>query len=64
MNVAIAGVGGAIALFCTIWVIYEVWAVNKNLTTGYKVIWTLGAFFFSILSAILYYFMVKRESVA
>ena len=64
MYVTMMGVGGAIAFFCMVWVIYEVWAVNKNLTTGYKVLWTIAALFFNVLSAILYYFMVKREAIA
>jgi len=64
MNVAMYGLGGTIAFFCMVWVIYEVWAVNKNLTTGYKVLWTLGAFFANVLTAIIYYFIVKRDSLA
>ncbi len=65
MNISIAGgLMSALALFCCVWVIYEVWAVNKNLTTGYKILWTLGALVFNFITAILYYFMVKRESIA
>jgi hypothetical protein len=29
---------GIIALICAIWVIYDVWAVNKGLSTGAKVL--------------------------
>jgi len=64
MGVTMAGIGGAIAFFGMIWVIYEVWAINKNLTTGYKVLWTVAALLANVLTAILYYFIVKRESIA
>ena len=53
-----------LSLAALVWVLYEVWGVNKGLSTGSKVIWTIGALFFSVLAAILYYFMEKRKSVA
>lgn len=51
---------GLIALVCAIWVIYDVFAVNKKLSTTAKVVWTICALFFSIITAIVYYFMEKR----
>ncbi len=54
------GLIGIIALICMIWVIYDVWAKQKRMDTGKKVIWTIVAFFFSILTAIIYYFVVKK----
>ncbi len=54
-------IAGIISIFCTVWVIYEVWAVNKNAETLHKVLWTLGALFFSVLTAIVYYLVVKRK---
>lgn len=51
---------GIIALICAVWVIYDVWAVNKGLSTGAKVLWTIFAIFFSIITAIIYYFVKKR----
>jgi len=49
-----------VGLVCAIWVIYEVWANNKKLTTGMKVLWTVLAVVFSIITAIVYWFMHKR----
>lgn len=51
---------GIIALICAIWVIYDVWAVNKGLSSGAKVLWTIFAILFSILTAVIYYFVKKR----
>lgn len=58
------GISGTLALICLIWVLYEVWAVNKSMTTGTKVLWSLGAIFFNIITAIVYYLVVKREQLA
>ncbi len=58
----LAYLGGMISLFCTIWVIYEVWSVNTRLETGGKILWTLGALIFNIITAILYYFIEKRAA--
>ena len=49
-----------IGLGCAIWVIYDVWAVNKRMSDGDKIIWTILAIFFSIITAIIYYFTKKR----
>lgn len=51
---------GLIALVCAVWVIYDVWAVRKNKTTGMKVLWTILAIFFSIITAIVYYLMGRK----
>lgn len=58
------GIGGnivsIIALACAIWVIYDVLAVNKKLSTGMKVLWIILALLFSIITAIIYYLVQKR----
>ena len=51
---------GIIALICAIWVIYDVWANQRKMNQGKKLIWTIAAIFFSILTAIIYYFVEKR----
>ncbi len=51
---------GITALICAIWVIYDVWAVQKSMTAGKKVLWTIFALIFSILTAIVYYFVQKK----
>jgi len=49
-----------IALACAVWVIYDVWTQNKKLTDGNKIVWTVFAIFFSVLTAIVYYFTQKK----
>lgn len=51
---------GIVALVCFIWVTYDVLAVQKRLSTGYKILWVVLAFFFSIITAIVYYLMYKK----
>lgn len=51
---------GLIALLCAIWVIYDVLANNKKLSTGMKVVWIVCALFFSIITAIVYYFVGRK----
>ena len=50
-----------LGLICAVWVIYDVAANQKKMTTGIKVSWIVFALIFSILTAIVYYFVVKRK---
>lgn len=50
---------GIIALICAIYVIVEVWTKQPSMGTGEKAVWTVAALFFSIITAIVYYFMKK-----
>jgi prolipoprotein diacylglyceryltransferase len=50
-----------VALLCAVWVIYDVLAKNKNLNTTAKVIWVVCAVFFSIITAIVYYFIGRKK---
>ncbi len=52
---------GLISLAAFIWVAYEVWGVNKRISNGAKVIWTIAALFFSIITAVVYYLVEKRK---
>ena len=52
---------GIIALVCAIWVIYDVLVNNKGLSTGTIVIWIVCAVLFSIITAIVYYFVNKKN---
>lgn len=49
-----------IGIICAIWVIYDVLVVNRGLDTTKKVLWILAAIFFSIITAIVYYFVYKK----
>ena len=50
-----------LSLAAFIWVAYEVWGVNKRISNDTKVIWTIAALFFSIITAIVYYLVEKRK---
>lgn len=50
---------GLVALICAIWVIYDVWAKGK-MGAGSKILWTIFALLFSIITAIVYYFVKKK----
>lgn len=51
---------GIVALICAIWVIYDVWANQKSMSAGSKILWTIFALIFSIITAIVYYFKKKK----
>lgn len=51
---------GIIALICAIYVIVEVWTKQPGMGTGEKVLWTIAALIFSILTAIIYFFVKKN----
>ena len=55
-----ASIIGIIAVICAIWVIYDVWTRQKKMSSGNKVIWTVLAIIFSIITAIVYYFSRKK----
>jgi hypothetical protein len=52
---------GILGLFCAIWVIYDVVANQKKMKTVQKVLWIVFSILFSILTAIIYYFAVKKK---
>lgn len=51
---------GIIAIVCAIWVIYDVWANQKRMSDGKKVLWTVLALLFSILTALIYFLVRKK----
>lgn len=50
-----------IGIVCAIWVIYDVFTNQKKMKIGTKVLWTILAIIFSIITAIVYYFVVKKK---
>jgi membrane protein DedA with SNARE-associated domain len=50
----------AVGIGCAIYVIYDVWTNNKRLTDGQKLLWTIAALLFNIVTAIVYYLTQKR----
>ncbi len=51
---------GIIALVCAVWVVYDVLTNNKKLSDTSKLIWIICAVIFSIITAIVYYFVEKK----
>lgn len=49
-----------VALVSAIWVIFEILTKQKGMSTGSKVIWIICALFFSIITALVYYFTKKK----
>ena len=52
---------GIVALICAIWVIYDVLVNNKGLSTGMKIVWIVCAILFSIITAIVYFFIGRER---
>lgn len=50
-----------ISLIATIWVIYDVLVNNKRLSDGMKVFWIICAVIFSIITAVIYYFVGRNN---
>ncbi len=51
---------GILAVLAAIWVIYDVIKYNKGLSDGMKVLWIVFAVLFSIITAIVYYFIGRN----
>jgi len=51
---------GILAIVAAVWVIYDVWTQNPVVSPGGKIIWTIFALFFSIATAIIYYFFGRK----
>lgn len=52
---------GLLAIVAAVLVIYHVWTKNDRLTDTEKLIWTIAAVMFSILTGIIYYFTQYRK---
>jgi len=50
-----------ILVICAVWVIVDVWTKQKNMKEEHKLIWTVAAVIFSLITAIVYYFVVKNK---
>ncbi len=51
-----------ISLAAAVWVIYQVWEKNKRLTTTHKILWTIAAILFNILTAVVYFLLEKSRA--
>ncbi|MCA1764049.1 MAG: PLDc N-terminal domain-containing protein [Flavobacteriales bacterium] len=50
-----------VGLGCAVWVIYDAWSKNPRLSEMAKILWTIAAILFSILTAIVYYVTQKMR---
>jgi prolipoprotein diacylglyceryltransferase len=50
-----------VAIICAVWVIVDVLTKQKSMNQTHKIIWIVAAIIFSIITAIVYYFVVKRK---
>jgi hypothetical protein len=48
-------------LVCAIWVIYDVVMNHHKMSQSTKIIWIVAAVLFGPITAIVYYFMVKKK---
>lgn len=54
-------IGLIILVICAVWVIVDVWTKQKNMKDEHKLIWTIAAVIGNIITAIVYYFIVKKK---
>lgn len=54
-------VGYIIALACAIWVIYDVLTKQSRMSGGSKLLWIICALIFNVITAIVYFLVVKRK---
>ena len=58
----LSGLVWIISLAAFIWIVYDVFAVQKeSMTNGKKAMWVILGFLFSIITAVVYYFVVKKK---
>ncbi|MEM1408590.1 MAG: PLDc N-terminal domain-containing protein [Bacteroidota bacterium] len=50
-----------LGLAAAIWVVYDLWVKNYRLSDTEKLIWTICAIFFNVITAVIYYITQKRR---
>jgi prolipoprotein diacylglyceryltransferase len=55
------GLWWIIGVIAAVWVIYDVWTKRGSMDQTQKIIWTIAAVIFSVITAIVYYFVVMRK---
>lgn len=49
-----------LGIACAIFVILQVWTKQPSMSVGEKVIWTIAALIFNVITAIVYYFVKMK----
>jgi hypothetical protein len=52
---------GIVAVICAVWIIYDIVVNNKGMNQTTKIIWIVCAVLFSIITAIVYYFIGRKK---
>lgn len=55
------GLFGLVGLIAAVWVIYDVLTQQKRMNQTHKIVWIVCAVLFNIITAIVYYFVVKNK---
>ncbi|NQV91552.1 PLDc N-terminal domain-containing protein [Candidatus Woesearchaeota archaeon] len=49
-----------LGIIAFLWVVADIIKYQKKMDSMHKILWIVAAFFFSIITAIVYYFVVKK----
>ena len=52
---------GLVNLACLIWIVYDIFKNRKKMKGAHKATWILAGVLFSIITAIIYYFVVVKK---
>ncbi len=52
---------GILAVIAAVWVIVDIWTKQKKMEDTMKIVWTVLAVVFNVLTAIVYYFSVYSK---
>jgi len=50
-----------IGVACAVWVIYDIVTFQKKMKSEHKLLWIIAAVVFNIITAIVYYIVVKKK---
>jgi prolipoprotein diacylglyceryltransferase len=55
------GLWWIIGVVAAVWVLVDVWTKRKGMDQTQKIVWTIAAIIFSVITAIVYYFVVYSK---
>ncbi len=50
-----------LGIIAAVWVIVDVWTKRKGMDQTMKIVWTIAAVLLSVITAIVYYFVVVKK---
>jgi Na+/phosphate symporter len=57
----VSGIFWALGIISFVWVVYDLFTQQKKMDNVHKILWAVAAFFFNIITAIVYYFVIKKK---